>query len=642
MKNNLQNGLNKEEKNGKNAACYKDYLFDGKNLEDIVQDVRQDYEERKIARRGFELQWQLNMNFAQGNQYCDISPNGEIQDSDLQYFWQEKQVYNHLAPILETRLAKLGRVRPKMSVMPATSNDSDIYTAKLAGKLLDSCYQQANLDKIINDATVWSETCGTVFYKVGWSKDEGAVLGNTEEGCEVKEGSINITIVPPFELYPDSVAAADITDCKNIIHARAYYIDEIKDLWGKNIDGEDISVINLGLNKLSKSDGIRSKLNRCTVVERYERPCKKFPDGRLIIIAQNELLFIGELPYFLGENGSAAFPFVKQTSTMTAGSFWGVSIIERAISVQRAYNAVKNRKHEFLNRIAMGVLAVEDGAVDIDTLTDEGLPPGKVVVYRQGASPPVFMDTGRLPTEFSYEEDRLMNEFISISGVSEIMRNSQVPSSVSSGVGLQLLIEQDDTRLSMSAEFIRGAIKGVAKMILRLFKQFISEPRIGKVMGDDGKMETIYWSKSDITSDDVVFATENEMNQTPANKRNFIFDLLKTGLLNDENGQLSDHMRHKVLDMLGLGIWENARDVETLQIKKAQAENFDLCKKEIDASEIDGHNLHIREHIKFMLSGENNLNGGEQRFLKHIRHHKTIMSIEKTQEPKRDFTAEMN
>ena len=43
-------------------------------------------------------------------------------------------------------------------------------------------------------------------------------------------------------------------------------------------------------------------------------------------------------------------------------------MVERAIPVQRAYNAVKNRKHEFLNRIAMGVLTVEDGSVDTDNL----------------------------------------------------------------------------------------------------------------------------------------------------------------------------------------------------------------------------------------------------------------------------------
>ena len=34
---------------------------------------------------------------------------------------------------------------------------------------------------------------------------------------------------------------------------------------------------------------------------------------------------------------------------------------------------IKNRKHEFLNRISMGVLTVEDGSVDLDNLSEAGL-----------------------------------------------------------------------------------------------------------------------------------------------------------------------------------------------------------------------------------------------------------------------------
>lgn len=70
-------------------------------------------------------------------------------------------------------------------------------------------------------------------------------------------------------------------------------------------------------------------------------------------------------------------------------------MVERTIPIQRAYNAVKNRKHEFLNRIAVGVLAVEDGSVDVDNLETEGLSPGKILVYRQGSNPPRLMSRVR-------------------------------------------------------------------------------------------------------------------------------------------------------------------------------------------------------------------------------------------------------
>ena len=47
------------------------------------------------------------------------------------------------------------------------------------------------------------------------------------------------------------------------------------------------------------------------------------------------------------------------------------------------------------------------------------------------------------------------------------------------------------------------------------------------------------------------------------------FELLKAGLLQDENGKLSNRMRIKALELLGFGIWENAQDINELHTKKA-------------------------------------------------------------------------
>jgi len=48
------------------------------NDEDIVKDVLDDFKNRQLERKSFENIWQLNINFFLGNQYCYISPNGEI------------------------------------------------------------------------------------------------------------------------------------------------------------------------------------------------------------------------------------------------------------------------------------------------------------------------------------------------------------------------------------------------------------------------------------------------------------------------------------------------------------------------------------------------------------------------------------
>lgn len=52
--------------------------MDKRFIEDIVADVRGDYESRLAERRQFESQWQLNGNFVMGNQYCRIGLRGEL------------------------------------------------------------------------------------------------------------------------------------------------------------------------------------------------------------------------------------------------------------------------------------------------------------------------------------------------------------------------------------------------------------------------------------------------------------------------------------------------------------------------------------------------------------------------------------
>jgi hypothetical protein len=105
--------------------------------EDIVKEVIDDFKKRQEERRSYEAQWELNMNFLMGNQYCAIGLTGEIEEYDKQFFWQEREVYNHIAPIIDSRMAKLLNLKPTMAVVPASSDEKDIKTAKLSKKIIN-------------------------------------------------------------------------------------------------------------------------------------------------------------------------------------------------------------------------------------------------------------------------------------------------------------------------------------------------------------------------------------------------------------------------------------------------------------------------------------------------------------------------
>lgn len=611
--------------------------------EQLVSEVISDFKNRQTERKNFELQWQLNMNFLMGNQYCSIGPAGDIEDADKEYYWQEREVYNHIAPIIDARISKLTNMKPSMTIIPASGDERDIKTAKVSKKIVNSIYNKLAVSGIISQANKWSEVCGTSFYKITWNNQKGGFVGQDSTGKSVLAGDVEVTVCPPFEIYPESSSSADISDCKSIIHARAYHVDDIKNIWGVEVAGSDVNVFSLDNTTQSTAFGFFAENTKIVngvrkdyaiVIERYEAPTVEFPNGRLIIVAGDKLVYIGELPYLNGSDGERCFPFIRQTSVAHPGCFWGSSIIERLIPLQRSYNTIKNRKHEFMNRLSMGVLTVEDGSVDTENLEDEGLSPGKILVYRQGATPPSFMSFGRVPVDFASEEANLINEFTIISGVSDLMRNSLANYANISGVALQRLIEQDDSRIASTVESVKEAIKNMGKHVLRLYRQFASVPRISKIVGDNGEIEVFYFNSSDISSDDIVFETENEIGETVAQKRAMVFDLLNAGLLQDENGKLSNRMRAKALELLGFGVWENAQDINELHIKRASSENNKFLNgaKEINPLEVDDHDIHITEHTAFMLSGD-----FEKALLKnpklndvmlnHIRLHKQLKKI---------------
>ena len=618
-----------------------------KTNQKLVEEVRKDYIKRREARRSLEAQWQLNINFMIGNQYSYIASNNSIREDEKEYFWQEKEVFNHIAPIVETRISKISSNTPSVTVVPASTDESDIESAKLSKEILNSVANRLNLTDLEKTATTWSEICGTAFYKIVWNTNTGRMVATDELGNAIREGDVQVEVVSPFEIFPDNLACERMEDVKSIIHARAVEIDEVRSQWGVDVESENVYAFtldslsnNLGglgynahINKVANIE----LTNHCVVIERYIRPTKDFPLGRLTIVAGDKLLFDGDLPYINDELNNRTFPFVKQISNYVPGSFFGVSVVDRLIPLQRAYNAVRNRKHEYFNRSVMNVLAVEDGSIDTDALEMEGLSPGKVLVYRQGSKIPEIMQNPNINLNFDEEEERLLSEFKTVSGVSDMMTDSYANYTNMSGVALELLAEQDMTRLATAIDSTKLAVKILAKFILRLYKQFAVVPRLLKITGETGDVQMYYWDQNEICSDDVVFDASTDTMDSLGQKRTMLLDLIKEGLMYDEDGKFSQSTRKRCLDLLGFGMWENAVDINSLQINRAKEENITISNnQELKIFPIDDHKIHIDEHTAYILGGEikKKINGQKiiEKLLKHIEEHKKLLKISEKEE----------
>lgn len=597
----------------KELAPYGDF----NTKEDVINYVKTEFERRQKERRPKELQWVLNQNFLNGNQYCDINIfMQEVQQIEKLYEWQEREVFNQIAPIFETRLAKLKKIRPVPFTIPATQESSDINAAKTTTSILKGIDKDQNMAEKRVLGTAWAEICGCVFYKRTWNPKGGRLVGMLD-GKPVYEGSEQIDLVSPFEIFPDSNFANGIEGCRSIIHARAYHKDEIEERWpvdvegnpvtiaGRKIDVFTLSQTNVGTGGLGYMATVYNFVN--TEVEDHEivieydiLPCKKFPHGLVIITAENKLLYFGPHIYNVGDDMKPGFNLTMQVCIETPGYFWPATVIERLIPVQRAYNAVKNRKHEALNRIAIGVLAVQDnGNQDTEDLEQEGLYPGKILTYGPGEDPPRFLESHANTAEFAEEEKSLEAQFAMISGVSPFATQSLPPTGVVSGDAMEQLKEADDSRISLTADNINNAaIKGW-KIDIRINRQFAKGPRLLRYVGENNDVELIDWQASDLSSDDVIIDNIDELSQTPAMRIQIIKELLQYKLFSND---VDPKVRSKVIEMMKLGNWDSTDDIEDLHINKAKRENKFIREGKMPVfKEFDIHELHIQEHNRFRL-----------------------------------------
>lgn len=581
-----------------------------KNKEEAIAFVKNELERRQKERRPKELQWILNQNFLNGNQYCDINVYmGEVMQIGKLFDWQEREVFNQIAPIFETRMAKLKKNRPLPFTIPATQQGNDINTAKTTTSILKGIDRSQNMNDKRAEGSAWAELCGCVFYDHNWDPRAGRLVGSLN-GEKIHEGDETKNVISPFEIFPNSNFAKGVPGCRSIIRARAMDVDEIYDQWDVTVPGRDIDVFTLsqtnvgtgGLGYIaSVYNYVNTKVGNSEIVIQYmEPPNRKHPDGMIIIVAGDELIHFGPFIYLVGDDGKPGYPISMQVCIDTPGYFWPATIIERLIPIQRSYNAVKNRKHEVLNSIAIGNLAVEDdGNVDVEDLEREGLYPGKIHLYPRGGSPPRLLENKANTTQFDTEEAKLEQQFAMISGVSPFSSQSLPPTGVISGDAMEQLREADNSRISLTTDNINAAAIAGWKIDIRLNKQFAKGPRLTRYVGENKQVELIDWFASDLTSDDIAIDNEDELSQTPAQRRQMIRELLQYKLFSND---VDPRDRNKIIEMLKLGNWESTDDIEELHRNKAERESK-LIQSGVMPSfkDYDIHELHLQEHNRFRL-----------------------------------------
>ncbi len=621
--------------------------------EDIIQNLLSDLDKRRTERSGIENQWRMNANFLMGNQYCEFNPyNREIEQLEPVYDWLERETFNQIAPLIDTRIANLKKINYRMKVKPRTNELEDYAKAETSTTILQYLQTSSDFDTKKNTAIQWNEICGNCFWLNWWDKNKGekyateTVTEISSDGVERKfeqafyQGDLEYGLITPYEVYPESIFKQTVEAQRSVIIEQVKTVDEIYDLYGIKVNGTEVNTFELtpvvsgggyGYENTAMTLGTRRIDNAGKIITYMERPSKHRPQGKMIILVNDQhIVYYGDLPY-------SRIPLIQMVCREVAGQFFGKSVIEDLIPRQRAYNGCLNRIHEYIKRIAIQGHWVEEGSVDITELEEEGAAPGAVLVYRKGSQPPVPIPNGNLPSEIMQERYNLKSDMEYVAGVSQLMVNGATPSGVTSGTAIQNLVEIDNTRLSLTGDHIRNSIRKLAIMWLELYKKYANTRRILNYVGKNSIGNAIIWSNEDINSYDVEYLTENELLMSEEAQKQRFFEAYNMGLFTDGSGQIPERVKQRAIEFMKIGNYTEIMNLNALQIQAAQRENVFFEQGVVpQVSEFDDHEIHIDEHMRYILQMDFQiLKMRKKEYAKaledHIRLHKQAAEQEKQQ-----------
>lgn len=593
---------------------------DGNTLfkDDIIHNVLDDLERRRSQRSVLEHQWTLNANFLVGNQYCEVNPyRGDIEQLEPVYNWLNRETFNNIAPLIETRIANLKKINYMMKVKPATNELDDYAKAEVSTTVLQYTQKTSDFESKKDTMIYWNELCGNCFWLSWWDKDKGekiaveTIVDYDENGIERKkeqalyQGDIDYGLITPYEIFPESIFKQGVENQRSIILEQVKNAPDIYDLYGIDVEGSDIETFELtpvasgggfGYENTVVTIGHRTAENAEKVITYFERPSKHRPCGLMIIIVGDEhLVYYGDLPY-------SKIPIIQVVCHEVAGQFFGRSTIENLIPLQRTYNGCINSIHEYIKRLSLGNLLTEEGSIDIEEYEEHGLEPGAFLVYKSGFNPPVPVQNGTLPAEIMTERYNLKSDMEYVAGVSQLMVNGNAPQTNMSGIAISSLMDIDNTRLSLTGDHIRNSIRKLAILWLEIYKRYATTRRIVNYVGTNNIGKALIWSNEDINSYDVDYITENELLMSEDMQKQRFFDAYNMGLFTDNEGRIPERVKLRALEFMKIGSYSDIMNINSLQIQAAQRENIFFENGVVPkVSEFDEHSIHVEEHLRYIL-----------------------------------------
>lgn len=493
----------------------------------------------RIAHEG---QWMTNSAYLLGfdSVYYDTNTRQlRSLDGSSRHGVLRRRVYENLIlPAAQNRMARLCKSAPKWEVIPEDNSNEAREEARLSHDVLLQLWEDAQVNHTRLELIMWLQQCGHAFLKVSHDDQLGDELVDPVTGQVLGyEGKVRVDPVSAFEVFADPLAKT-MKDAQWVIHAQVRKLDYFRSHYGergKLVKEEGAWLLSLQYEQRIQSmstagvNSVGSQIqmqNAAIELCYYERRSQKHPRGRMIVTANGVLLENKKLP--VGE-----IPLVKFDDVLIAGKFFSEATITHARPLQDQYNRVLFNRAKWANRLLAGkYIAARGHGLHEEALDDES---GEVIEFDpvQGASEPHAVQPPTMPAYAYQETDQLKSSLFQIFGLGEVSRG-QIPSAGIPAVGMQLLLEQDETRIGIEVEQHELAFADVGQLMLQYAAKYYKTPRKLMKRGLNGEMQVQEYDGSRLPEKPRVRVKRGSMVPTSlAMRRQEIVNAYQMGFLGD-------------------------------------------------------------------------------------------------------------
>lgn len=481
---------------------------------------------------------------------------------------------NKILPTVQNRLARLTQSPPTYDVRPNSNSSEDKDASRLGLQIIEDVFDKQVFPEKRQEVHMNAMQGGVGYLQGRWDITLGKPMIDPGAGeFAGYEGDIRIEVLNLFEVFVDPLAR-NLDDAQWWVKAKVRKLDYFKEQYperGQAVKEEDVwlmsSLYDLRVqgmvsgNLTAGSQTSTQMKNSAIEMVYYEKRSKNYPNGRMCIAANGILLEDKELP--IGE-----FDLVKIDDILIGGRYNSEAIITHLRPVQDYYNTLRTRMSNWVKMHLGGKYIAARGA----GLTQESLDnsDAEVMLFDAvpNAPPPEPMNLPQIP-QYAYEEIRVTeSDFDQIAGIGEPTRGV-APGSDMPAKGMELLVEQDQTRMSVQTTRNEVAYARLGQIILKYAAKYYEMPRLLKDAGDGLEYAVKEFKGSDLKGniDAIVIPGSTAPNSKAVNRQN-IMNLLQNGLLGNPG---DPKLMAKVLKYMEYGdlqeVWKD-QALDEQQVKK--------------------------------------------------------------------------